>query len=321
MTVTSPGPVRAARLSRAPLKPVDASIPPWPGEIVRIRGVDLFVRHTPNRSGSGEPALYVHGLGGASTNWTDLADLLADRLDGEAVDLPGFGRSGPVPRSGYSPLGHGRTVVSLLEHRGRGPVHLFGNSLGGAVAVVVAAIRPDLVRTLTLVSPALPALRPRRGSDVTLPLLLLPGLSRLVERRLAALPPQRRARAVLELCFADPSVVPDNRFAEAVEEVARRRDLPWAMEAFTASLRGLVLSYALVGERSLWRYAASVRAPTLVVWGTEDRLVPVSIAPRVARAIPDARLLVLPDVGHVAQLERPEKVARAFLGMLEDIGG
>ena len=321
MTVTSPAAVRTARLSDVPLKPVDSSIPPWPGEILRVRGVDLFVRRTPARSEDGEPALYVHGLGGASTNWTDLADLLADRLDGEAVDLPGFGHSGPVRRSGYSPLGHARTVISLLEHRGRGPVHLFGNSLGGAVSVVVAAIRPDLVRSLTLVSPALPSLRPRRGSDVTLPLLLLPGLSRLVERRLAALPPERRARAVVELCFADPSTVPDNRFAEAVEEVVRRRDLPWAMEAFTASLRGLALSYATPGERSLWRYAASVRAPTLVVWGTEDRLVPVSLAPRAARAIPDARLLVLTGVGHVAQLEAPEPVARAFLGLVEESGG
>lgn len=320
MTVTDPGAVRTARLSSAPLKPVDSSIPPWPGELRRVRGVDLFVRRTPGPPGGGEPALYVHGLGGASTNWTDLADLLATRLDGEAVDLPGFGRSGPVPRPGYSVTGHARTVAALLDHRGAGPVHLFGNSLGGAVVVAAAASRPDLVRTLTLISPALPSLRPRRGSDVTLPLLLLPGLGKLVERRLATLPPETRAQAVLDLCFADPSVVPPNRFEEAVEEVVRRRDLPHAMEAFTASLRGLARSYLAPGERSLWRMAARVSAPTLVVWGEADRLVPVALAPRAAATIPDARMLVLPRVGHVAQLEEPETVARAFLGLLEDVG-
>jgi pimeloyl-ACP methyl ester carboxylesterase len=60
-----------------------------------------------------------------------------------------------------------------------------------------------------------------------------------------------------------------------------------------------------------------VQAPTLLVWGDRDRLVDVAIAPRAAATYPDARLLVLPGVGHVAQMERPETVARAFLGMLE----
>lgn len=320
MTVTLPGAVRTARLSDAPLPQLDPSIPPWPGEIVTVRGVDLFVRHTPGPQTGGEPALFVHGLGGASTNWTDFAGLLAGRLSGEAVDLPGFGRSGPVPRQHYSVAGHARTVVSYLEHRGLGPVHLVGNSLGGAVSVTVAATRPDLVRTLTLVSPALPSLRPRRSSDMALPLLLVPGFGRLVQRRLDTLPPQRRAQAVLDLCFGDPSLVPPNRFAEAVDEVVRRRDVPWAMDAFTASLRGLARSYAVPGERSLWRQAAAVRAPTLVVWGEKDKLVPVVLAARTAVTVPDARLLVLPGVGHTAQLEAPENVARAFLGLLEEVG-
>jgi pimeloyl-ACP methyl ester carboxylesterase len=315
-------PIRTARLSEAPLKPVDPSIPPWPGETVRVGGVDVFVRRTPATGAGPEPALFVHGLGGASTNWTDLADLLSGTLAGEALDLPGFGRSGPVPRADYSVDGHARTAIALLEalvrrHDGH-PAHLFGNSLGGAVAVVVAAARPDLVRTLTLVSPALPSLRPRRGADLTLPLLLVPGLAGMVQRRLDGWSAERRARATIELCFGDPAGVPPNRFSEAVEEVTRRRSLPWATDAFTASLRALAVAYTAVGERSLWRRAASVRAPTLVVWGDRDRLVPVQLAPRTARAIPDARLLVLPGVGHVAQLEDPELVARAFLALRED---
>ena len=63
-----------------------------------------------------------------------------------------------------------------------------------------------------------------------------------------------------------------------------------------------------------------MQAPTLLVWGDRDRLVDVAIAPRAARTYPDVRLLVLPGVGHVAQMERPETVARAFLGMLEELG-
>ena len=318
MTTTAPRttrPVPAARLSDAELPPVDPSTRPWPGEHVRVDGADLFVRRTP---GDGEPALYVHGLGGASTNWTDFAGLLSVRLAGEAVDLPGFGESGPAPRRDYSPAGHARTVIAYLEQRGGGPVHLFGNSMGGVATVLIAAARPDLVRTLTLVSPAMPWLRPRRGSDVVMPLLLLPGLGTLAHRRLDQLPAETRARQVIDLCFADPSLVPENRRAEAVQDVLRRREQPWAADAFTASLRGLVVSYAVAGPRSLWRQAAAVRAPTLVIWGDRDKLVPVQVAPRTASTIPGARLLVVPGVGHTAQLEAPELTARAALGLLED---
>ena len=260
----------------------------------------------------------MHGLGGSATNWTDLADLLsrpAVRRGGRPARLRPV-RAGARPD--YTVAGHARTVIAYLEQRGGEPVHLFGNSLGGAVTVLVAALRPDLVRTLTLVSPAMPSLRPRRGSDVTLPLLLLPGLGRLVQRRLDTLPPERRARAVLELCFGDPSVVPDNRFAEAVEEVVRRRGLPWAMDAFTASLRGIAWSYAAPGAGSLWRQAARIQAPTLVVWGDQDKVVSAALAPRTAATIPDARLLLLPRIGHVAQMEVPEVVARAVVALLED---
>ena len=318
MTVTAPAAVPTARLSHAALPPVEPDRPPWPGEVVHVRGAELFVRRTPGPGTGGAPAVYVHGLGGSATNWTDLAHLLAGRLSGEALDLPGFGRSGPAPRQDYSLAGHARTVIGYLELRGGEPVHLLGNSLGGAVTVLVAALRPDLVRTLTLVSPAMPSLRPRQGSDVTLPLLMLPGLGRLVQRRLDTLPPERRARAVLDLCFGDPSVVPANRFAEAVEEVVRRRGVPWAMDAFTASLRGIARSYAAPGARSLWRQAAQIQAPTLVVWGGRDKVVSAALAPRTAATIPGARLLLLPRIGHVAQMEVPEVVARAVVALLED---
>ena len=68
-----------------------------------------------------------------------------------------------------------------------------------------------------------------------------------------------------------------------------------------------------------WARAATVEPPVLLVWGAKDRLVDVALAPRAAATFPDARLLVLHDVGHVAQMERPEVVARAFLGMLDEL--
>lgn len=313
--------VRVDDLSRISLPPWHELQPPWPGAEVSVDGDTVFLRRTPALSGDAEPALYVHGLGGASTNWTDLAGLLAERLDGEAVDLPGFGHS-PAPASGgYSIPARVRLVTRLIEIRDRGPVHLLGNSLGGLVSLLVAAVRPDLVRTLTLISPAMPALRPPGRSDPMIPLLLLPGLARLAERRLSRLTPEDRAREVIALCFADPSRIPPQRLAEAAAEVHRRSELPWTMDAFTSTLRGLARSYLNRGPTSPWRMARSVQAPTLVIWGDKDRLVHVSLAPRTAAAIPDARLLVLADIGHTAQLENPETTARAVLALLHDAAG
>ncbi len=199
-------------------------------------------------------------------------------------------------------------------------MHLFGNSLGGAVSTRLAATRPELVRTLTLMSPALPDLRPRKRTDPLVPLLLLPGLSRLAGRQLRRRSAEDRALAVLRLCYADPSAVPAERVADAVAEVRRRDGLPYAQAAFFGSLRGLAVAQVGGGSPSLWQQARAVRALTLLVWGTEDRLVDVAVAPKAAAAFRNNRLLLLPRVGHVAQMEQPETVARAFLALRDDAG-
>ncbi|MCW2529433.1 MAG: alpha/beta hydrolase fold protein [Pseudonocardiales bacterium] len=316
----SSGPIVVARLTDDALPGIDDRIPPWPGVRVVAGGAQLHVRRTPPANADAEPAFYVHGLAGSSTNWTDFAGALAPWLDGEAVDLPGFGRSGPPPGNDYSIPAFARILIAYLDDRGRGPVHLFGNSMGGAVCLHIAAGRPELVRSLTLISPAVPDLRLRRpGTDSAMGLFLIPGVRPLAERRLAAVSPEARARGLIEVCFADPRRVPQHRLDEAVEDVRDRQNLPWAMEAFTRSLRGLVKSYVGVGRWSPWRLMTRIQAPTLIVWGTEDKLVDVSLAPRVARSIPDSRLLVLPDTGHTAQLEDPLVTARAFLALRADI--
>jgi pimeloyl-ACP methyl ester carboxylesterase len=304
-------------LSDADLPEWDLRTPVWPGRTVEASGGALHVRATPGPEGGGEPALYVHGLGGSATNWTDLAALLSGYLDGEAVDLPGFGWSDPPARGGYSLTAHAQVLARYLDRRAAGPVHLFGNSMGGAISVMLAANRPDLIRTLTLVSPAMPDLRVRSRSERLMPLLLLPGIGTVAERRLASIDPAVRVRQVLELCYGDPSKVPPERLAEAAADARARAGQSWQMAAFVGSFRGLVGGY-LPGSRSLWRAATRIEAPTLVVWGDRDKLVSVALAPRTAATIPGARLLVLPGVGHVAQMEEPVTVARAFLALRED---
>jgi len=311
---------RAVLLPEAHLPPLDGVIPQWPGRPVSVDGSVTYVRHTPPRAPGLEPALYVHGLGGSSLNWTDLAYLLADRVDGEAIDLPGFGQSDPA--KSYSIAALAQRVIRWIEHRDRGPVHLFGNSLGGAVSVWVAGTRPDLVRTLTLISPAMPFIDPRRSVQARmLPLLFVPKADRIAARRLAAIKAEDLARQVIEACYYDPSLLTPERLAEAVEEIERRFESPWFLDAYVRSLRGLLGTFVrsyLPLPTSMWRIASQITAPALVVAGRQDRLVDVRTAPAAAKAIPDSRLLILDKVGHVAQMERPTIVARAVGALLEE---
>ncbi|MFD3543870.1 alpha/beta fold hydrolase [Streptomyces sp. NPDC058662] len=285
-----------------------------------LPGLELAVRsRRPLRAGLPR-ALFIHGLGGSSQNWSALMEQLADTVDGEALDLPGFGWSPPAADRDYSITAFARAVIRHLDAAGRGPVHLFGNSLGGAVSTRVAAARPDLVRTLTLVSPALPELRVQRGAVPTA-LLALPGTAALFARITRGLTAEQRTRGVTDLCYGDPSRVTAEGFAHAVEEMERRMALPYFWDVMTRSARGIVDSYTLGGQHGLWRQAQRVLAPALLVYGGRDQLVSYRLARKAAAAYRGSRLLCLPEAGHVAMMEYPEVVAAAFRDLLHDTGG
>ncbi|WP_371654564.1 MULTISPECIES: alpha/beta fold hydrolase [unclassified Streptomyces] len=293
-----------------------------PGEELRsvsLPGLTLNIRARPSARSGLDPALFVHGLGGSSQNWSALMPLLADTVDCEAVDLPGFGDSAPPDDGDYSVTGHARAVIRLLDSAGRGPVHLFGNSLGGAVTTRVAAVRPDLVRTLTLISPALPELRAQRTAWPTA-LLAVPGVASLFTRMTRDWTAEDRTRGVMALCYGDPGRVSPEAFRAAVEEMERRLELPYFWDAMVRSARGVVDAYTLSGQHGLWRQAERVLAPTLLVYGGRDQLVGFRMARRAAAAFRGSRLLTLPDAGHVAMMEYPEVVAQAFRDLVDDCG-
>jgi pimeloyl-ACP methyl ester carboxylesterase len=312
-------PVNRVPLSNAELPPVDMSIPPWPGGDETSAGVKLHVRRTPGPADADTIAVYVHGLGGSATNWTDLAGQLGSRLPGIALDLPGFGRSEPPRHFDYSIPAHAETVATFIRGLGAGPVELFGNSMGGAISMLVASRHPELVRTLTLISPAMPDFRPymSRMSDPRLAVAYLPFIGPPVRRQMASEDVERRVMRLLTLCFAEPERIPESRKREAAEEFRERERQVWANPALARSTVGLFRTWLLPRSRSLWRIAPTISVPTLVIWGAKDRLVTVRKAPRTARLLPRGRLLVLPNTGHVAQMERPGTVARAVLGMWE----
>ncbi len=312
-----PGPVRVAALSDGELPDVADDQPLWPLRHMTIDGAKVGCRVTPGPAGA-DPAVYVPGLGGTSSNWTDVAALLQREVAGVSVDPAGFGESDPPLDGNYAPPAHAHRLARFIEQQfGGRPVHLFGNSLGGVVTLLAAVRRPDLVRSLTLVSPAMPDLRPHGRERMMLVATVVPGVLTVAERR-GGLSAEQHVRMVVDTVFGDASVVNPDRFAAAVAEAERHAGQPWASAALRLSLRGLIASYVGTGRRSLWNLARQVRVPSLVVWGDRDRLVDVTLAHRTARALPDSRLLVLPGVGHVAHMETPRLVARAFCGLLEE---
>jgi pimeloyl-ACP methyl ester carboxylesterase len=296
--------------------PGSEPIPHWPGRLVSVGDHEVYVRSAPAPDDA-EAALCVHGLEGSSRNWTDLMDLLRTRLACDALDLPGFGDSPPRPDGRYSIAALAQTVIALIQKRG--PVHLIGNSLGGAVCVKVAATRPELIQSLTLISPALPDSRPRMDL-LRFPVMSLPRLGTRIVKQYQVLPPERRVADVITTCYGDPALFQQARFATEVTELTRRDELGYAASVLVGSVRTLTAEFVRKGRHSAWRDAARVTAPTLVIYGSRDRLVDARMAGRAAHQFADARVVVLPRTGHVAHMEHPGVVA-AEIGILLGIPG
>jgi pimeloyl-ACP methyl ester carboxylesterase len=297
-------------------------VPHWPGRIVKLgENEQVYLAETPRSVHQDKDlVLCLHGMSGAATNWTDLMAELAPDFDCAAVDLPGSGYSPPpARRSGYSVKALAATVIRLIEALQRGPVHLIGNSMGGAVAIRVAASRPDLVKTLTLISPVLPDRRPHRAT-LHFPVLALPFIGHRLVRYWMRVPAEDRVAGVYRACYYNPSLLHPDRFAQEVAMLRRHDELGYGPATLVGAARTLVAETLSPPALSLWRAAEQITAPTLVLFGGYDRLVSPALAVPAARAFRNARVEVLPETGHIGQMERPGVVAAKFREMVERAG-
>lgn len=254
--------------------------------------------------GDGSPLVFVHGLSGSWQNWLEQLPAFAADHRVVAMDLPGFGHS-PMPREPISIAGYARLLDGLLGELGLATGAVVGNSMGGFVAAELAIAFPERVSSLVLVSAAgisthadprtgraLPALR--RVDRVTAMMA-----ASLAARSDAATRRPRLRRGLLSLVARHPAQLPAALAAEQLRGAGKPGFLP-ALEA----LHGYEI------RRRLPRIAC----PTLIVWGENDMLIGARDAAVFEELIPDSRLVVFADTGHVAMLERPD----AFNALLAD---
>ena len=269
----------------------------------------------------GPTVVLVHGLGGSHLNWDLFAPLIRDRARVLALDLPGFGRSEP---GGRRTTVHDNVAVLdrfLTEVAGT-PAVLIGNSMGGMISILETAASPQSVNGLVLLDAAVPG--PRRALDPLVAFTFAVYAIPMVGERFLALrrkrsTPLRQVRDMLRLCGVDPDALPPETIERSLDLIGRREDVPAMDKAFLSAARSLLR--ILVDPRRYRAAMASITAPVLMVQGDEDRLVPVSAARDIAERHPGWRYLELPGVGHVPQLQVPEKVAGEFLAWLDETAG
>ena len=245
------------------------------------------------RAGTGPAIVLLHGFASSIVTWRDVMPALARDHDVVALDFPGFG--GSAIREGLPPSAYPGLVVGFVESLGLPRASLVGNSLGGGVAVVVAARHPQRVDRLVLIDSVGYNLE-----SADRPWLLRVAGQKPVARLLEALPLRRPlVTLALHQIFHDDRLVTRERIDEYVAPLLR----PGAVAAAQALL-------ASGDDLGLPGLVAQVRAPTLVLWGREDKWVPVAQADRFVAAIPLSRKVVIERCGHMPQEERPVEVAR-----------
>ena len=271
-----------------------------PTDFIQAAGVRLHVRDTgPPSGGPDAPVvLLLHGFGASLHTWEPWASGLQDRWRVIRIDLPGAGLTGADPTGDYSDARSIQVLLALMDGLGVAHASVVGHSMGGRLAWRLAAEHPQRVDKLVLLAPdgfASPGFEYGKAPEVGF-------LVRLMKHVL----PKPVLRASLAPAYADRTLIKD-------EMVDRYHDLllaPGVRGALIARMQQLVLQ-----EPTPW--LQRITAPTLLLWGEQDTMIPVANAQDYLRVIPQARLVALPGVGHLPHEEAPSAslpALRAFLG-------
>jgi glycerol-3-phosphate dehydrogenase len=279
--------------------------------------------HYQDFGGTGPTMVLVHGLGGSHLNWMMVGERLARRARVLVPDLAGFGRTPLAGRSASVSANQALLDRFIQAVSPSEPVILMGNSMGGALSVMQAARQPQRVSGLVLVNPAQPRARDTRMERAVLTMFALyaiPGVGEyFVKRRVARFGPEKLARGMLQLCCRDLARFPEEVVRAHVEFARERHErMPWGNEAFVEAARSLV--FLLMRKKQFREMEKAIRVPTLLVQGSEDRLVPVANSRELARVRPDWTYVEWAGVGHTPMMECPDVFLETVERWLEGAG-
>jgi len=242
--------------------------------------------------GTGTPVVFVHGHLASSATWEDVLRPASAGHPAIAVDLPGFGASDRPWPYDYSVGGQAAALAGFLDVRGIARAILVGNSLGGATVMKVAADAPERVAALVLVAPATP------HAPMIWPVRLMRRRG-LGEIGLALASRPMAAYGLRHYLYGDAARVTEH----VVDDAWRPLAIPGTRRAALHAIRTDPAPFVGIEER--------IRAPTLILWGSRDRLLPPDEAETLRARIAGARVVRLPGAGHLPQREQPDAFARA----------
>jgi pimeloyl-ACP methyl ester carboxylesterase len=248
-------------------------------QVVQANGLEIAYE----RVGEGPALVFVHGAASDGRLWRPQLEALADEFTVVAWDEPGAGRSSDVPAD-FGMADYGHCLAALIEGLGLGPAHVAGLSWGGTVALELYRHHPELVATLVLVDTY-------AGWKGSLP-------EEEVRARVAGVH-EMLARGGEEFDPTLPGLFagdPPAEFVPLLEEVAA------AVRPESLKTQGLVMA-----EADQCDLLPRVAVPSLLIWGELDGRSPLSVARQFEQAIPDTQLVVIPDCGHVSNLEEPAR--------------
>lgn len=265
-------------------------------------GLTVHVRDQGPRNG---PALVLlHGSNAALQSWEPWVARLQDRYRLITLDLPGHGLTGASPTGRYDTRSYADVVDGVMQKLGVPHAIIGGNSMGGGVAWTYALAHPAKVDGLVLVDAAGAPNQASRKMPIGFRLARLP-----VARDLArVITPRRLFAASLKTSVYDPRFVTDPMV-----------DRYWELNRYPGNRRATMQRFAQAATNRPADAAqlARLKMPVLILWGTEDNLIPVAAAKWFHQAMPGSTLILYPQTGHLPMEERPDQTARDLRGWME----
>ena len=258
--------------------------------------------------GNGDPIILLHGFGVSSYSWHDVSKPLSQKNRLFLIDLKGFGKSDKPLDDKYSISDQAEIIISFIQKNNLRNLILAGHSIGGAVALQTAlrCIKMENNPLKGLILLDSPAYKQRLPAFIQI--LKIPILNKLI---LAFFPAKLCVKLVLKKCFFDDTKITD----EMVKNYSRFFDLAGSTHALITTAKKIIPKNI---DEITSKYR-EIKIPTLIIWGEQDKVIPLSVGQKLNQTIPNSKLAVIPDCGHMPTEEKPKETTEIISEFLNSI--